>query len=150
MVTGKSINYINKFLAQKKMCALWFIYSFVIILIFVTFTITNRFNVHTSDAWQWLLQQIVPVLTLMVGVFVNSSHNNSDTRKIKKFYFRLAIFLSLGYLVLLTLTILSIPFAYKFTSMSAYDFLKRCTVYLIPFLGIATASLGIFFTKEEA
>ena len=150
MDSGKSIGYILKYTAQKRICTIWFIASFIIIILFVIFSITDRFGEQGGDAWQWILQQILPILTLIAGVFVNTSRRRIAERKVKKFYFKLAVWTSVGYFVLLAITILGMPFAYIYAELGGYDFLKQSSVYLIPVLAIVTTILGIFFTIEES
>jgi hypothetical protein len=147
MAPIKSVDNINMYVAQKRLCVLWFVLSFFMILLFVLFTVTNKFGTQTSDAWQWILQQILPVLTLITGVFVNTSRQSTGIKNIRKFYYRLCMLLSSGYFFFLIITILAIPFAYQYASKSGYDFLKTSSLYLLPLLAIVTASLGIFFTK---
>lgn len=147
--TAKPVTHIDKFSAQKKLSVLWFICSFAVILLFVVFTVTPRFENIVNDAWQWLLNQIIPVLTLFIGIFVKASSGKTKPVKVNIFYYRLTWYLSLGYFLLLFLTIFAIPLAFIYTNRGTLDFLKLSSAYLIPFLGLVTASLGMFFSARE-
>ncbi|MGM0409031.1 MAG: hypothetical protein ACQERU_13705 [Bacteroidota bacterium] len=139
----------NKFKAQRRIASLWFILSFFLILLFVLFTFTNRFDKNSEDAWQWLLQQLIPSLTLFIGVFVAASQEKLKDIKVSSFYFKLTYYLSIGYFFLMILTILAIPYAVLNLDKTVYEYLQSSSSYLIPVLGLVTASLGIFFSKEE-
>lgn len=149
MSRNKSLSFISKFDGQKKISNLWFLSSFLIILLFLAFTLTDRFGEQTKDAWQWILQQLIPSLTLIISVFFNSSKQDKNQKRIKLYYFRLTFYLSLGYFVLLFFTVFSLPVAIEFSKRSGYEFLQLSSVYLIPYLGVVMASMGMFFTKEE-
>jgi len=149
MARKKSTTLIDKYLAQKRISRLWLISSFIIILMFVIFSITSRFGNKEEDAWQWLLQQLIPILTLIISTFVNSSQTEETEKKVKLFHFKIAFYLSLGYFLLLIITIFSMPFAAKYSQISGYDLLKKSSLYLLPFLGLVTAALGMFFSKDE-
>ena len=147
--SNTSVGYINKFKAQRRIASLWFVLSFILILLFVLFTFTNRFDKNTGDAWQWLLQQLIPSLTLFIGVFVAASQEKLKDIKVRSFYFKLTYYLSIAYFFLLFLTILATPYAVLALEKTVYEYLQLSSTYLIPVLGLVTASLGIFFSKEE-
>ena len=146
--SNKGVKTRYKFEAQKKISTLWFILSFFLILLFVIFTFTNRFEENVGDAWQWLLQQLIPTLTLFIGVFVAASQEKLKNIKVNSFYFKLTYNLSIAYFFLLILTILAIPYAVLALEKTVYEYLQLSSTYLIPVLGLVTASIGIFFSKE--
>jgi Ni/Fe-hydrogenase subunit HybB-like protein len=143
------ITFYSKFKAQKRISTLWFILSFILILLFVIFTFTNRFEANTADAWQWLMQQLIPSLTLFIGVFVSASQEKLQEIKVRAFFYKLTFGLSIAYFFLLILTLLAIPYAVLALEKTVYEYLQLSSTYLIPVLGLVTASLGMFFSREE-
>lgn len=63
----------TKIAAQKRPTALWFISSALLAVLFIAFTVLNRFGPYDTEAWQWYSQNIVPTLTLIVGRFYAAS-----------------------------------------------------------------------------
>lgn len=150
MHSNNSVKVINKFEAQKKLSYLWFIASAFLILIFVLFSINGKFNSDNKDAWQWLLQQITPILSLITAAFLSDSRDISAPKKIKKHYFVLTFSSSIVYFFILIVTVFSLTWSMSINNISAYEHLHSSSVYLIPILGVVTALLGIFFAKEES
>ena len=147
--SNTSVGYINKFKAQRRIASIWFILSFILFLLFVLFTFTNRFDENSVDAWQWLLQQLIPSLTLFIGVFVATYQKKLEDVKVNSFYYKLTYYLPIGYFFLMILTILAIPYAVLNLNKTVYEYLQLSSTWLIPVLGLVTASLGIFFSMEE-
>ena len=141
---------ISKNIAQKKISLLWFISSGILFLIFVLYTAFNRFDGKEVDGWQWYSQNIIPSLTLMVSTYFSTKNETNDNGiEIDNFAYRLAFSISLVYFLILYLTILLAPVAFKVANLSIIDFLKKSQIYLIILQGIVTASLGLFFTKVK-
>ncbi|WP_208094627.1 hypothetical protein [Mucilaginibacter agri] len=138
----------NKWLAQRKLSVLWFANSGIIILLFVFFTIVNRFGSHNDTAWEWLTANIVPTLTLMIGTFANSDSRTNADVFIEKFYYRLALTVSAFYFLLMYLTILMAPIAFSLINISMVDLLTNSKIYFNVSQGVVTLVLGLFFTKK--
>jgi len=133
---------IDKVAAQKKLAVLWFILSGVLILLFIVFTITRRFDDKASKGWEWLSQNILPILTLMVATFsANVREPAAKSNTVDRFHFNLAYGISIFYLMILFLTIFSAPVAH----LSIIDLLEQSKLYLVILQSIVSFVLGLFF-----
>jgi len=138
----------NKFAAQKKLSVIWFINAGIIGFIFVVFCLTGKFGDKNSEGLQWYSQNIVPTLTLMIGTFTAMAGQSNVSQEIEKFYFNLSYWISVFYLLVLYLVILSGPFVFNNSETSFVDLLNSSKLYLNVFQGVVTFSLGLFFTKK--
>ncbi len=108
-----------------------------------------------QPAWGWMFQNLLPTLSLIVGVLgADATKPDSGTRTVDRFFFRIALGTSAIYLVTMMLTfILS---AVSFFQEGAGDIawkpleaMQNSTFYLGPLQGLTAAALGVFFTKQE-
>ena len=138
----------NKFDAQKRLALLWFINAGIIGVFFVLLTVSGKFGDRSKEGWEWFSQNIIPTLTLMIGTFSASMGQAVSTVKIDKFYFSLAYWISIFYLLILYLIIGISPFAFNLNQTSFIDLLNSSKIYLNIFQGVVTFSLGLFFVKK--
>lgn len=138
----------NKFDAQKRLAMLWFINAGIIGAFFVLLTVSGKFGDRSKEGWQWFSQNIIPTLTLMIGTFSASMGQAVSAVQIDKFYFSLAYWISIFYLLILYLIIGISPFAFNLNQTSFIDLLNSSKIYLNIFQGVVTFSLGLFFVKK--
>lgn len=132
--------------SQKKLATLWFIGAGILFLIVLFQTMLGRFGEQSGEAWGWLLPTIMPTLSLILSVLVVHAIGKSIERKtVDRFIFRLSFNLSAVYLVVVNLTILVSPF----TSSSPIELMRQTHLWLGPFQGLVSASIGVFFVKKE-
>ena len=83
---------------------------------------------------------------IFVGALVMDALGKGIKRKtVGRFVFRLSFSLSALYLFAVALTILLQPFA----SLSPLELMKQSNLWLGPFQGLVSASIGAFFVKRE-
>ncbi len=141
----------TKLAAQKRLTVLWFCGAAFLAVLFVLFTVLNRFGEHNTDAWQWYSQNIVPSLTLIVGSFyATAAQDEATAPQVDIFYYRLCFGISLFYLVALCLTVLVAPLAQHVAQLTMLDLLNSSKLYLTIFQGVVSYSLGVFFVKSSA
>ena len=141
----------TKITAQKRLTALWFISSALLAVLFIAFTVLNRFGPHDTEAWQWYSQNIVPTLTLIVGSFYAAATQEEATSPpVDIFYYRVCYYISLFYLLALFATVLAAPFAQNVAQLTMLDLLNNSKIYLTVFQGLVSCSLGVFFVKSIA
>ena len=141
----------TKLAAQKRLATLWFISSALLAVLFMAFTLVNRFGTHDAEAWQWFSQNIVPTLTLIVGSFYAAAGQDEATSPpVDGFYYRICFYTSLFYLLALLLTVLAAPLAQQVTELTLLDLLNNSRLYLTVFQGLVSYSLGVFFVKGGA
>ncbi len=135
--------------AQKKLALLWFSNAALLGILFILFTVFNRFDGKTSEGWGWYIQNIIPTLTLMLGAFYNINKRKSEANKpIDTFYYKLSYYISLFYLCILYLTVLLAPLAIRLVNGSFLNVLNESKIYLTIMQGLVSYSIGMFFTQK--
>jgi hypothetical protein len=148
-------------LAQKKLVKQWLIFSVIVFVIYLIQTLTGKFEGHVGEVWEWLIQNILPPLTLMIGVLISQLSAKPTMKEIDRFYFRMASGISLLLLILLLLSSVLVPFIHASQNsavlvteitpenqITIIDSFKYYNTFLIPIQGITTLVLGIFFAKS--
>lgn len=132
--------------SKRRLAVLWFSGSGIIFMIMLFQTIFGRYGANTNEAWGWFLPTIMPTLSLIIGVLVMDAFEKEfKTQTVDKFLFRISFILSSTYLFVVFITILMQPFA----SLPAIDLMKLSNLWLGPFQGLVSASLGAFFIQKE-
>lgn len=135
--------------ARWGLAILWFVWGGAIIAIVLGQTFSNKYLDRVQDVWKWFVPMIVPSLSLMLGVVGAAAVSTDSTTTCSRRYFRLAWWLSFGYLACLSATILVKPFARS----SAVDYYQASSFFLGPLQGLANAGIGFLFatlgTKQE-
>lgn len=128
---------------RKQLATLWFAGAGVLFFVVLLQTILGRYDGRVNDAWCWLLPTIMPTLSLIIGVLVSEALGKQTGKKVgDRFVYRLSFALSLSYLIVVALTIFMQPF-------SSLQLLNQSHLWLGPFQGLVTASLGAFFVRAE-
>lgn len=131
---------------KKKLGALWFISAGVLFLILLFQTFFGHYGDEVDDAWGWMLPTILPTLSLIVGVFVSDALGKGiHVVTVDKFLFILTLGLSATYLFAVFLTIVIQPIA----EIAPPDLMKQSHLWLGPFQGLVSASLGAFFNRKS-
>jgi hypothetical protein len=132
--------------ARWRLSILWFIWAFVIFAVVVLQSIFGRYGEQVQEAWSWFIPTVVPTLSLMIGVIGEAAmQNQKDVRSVKRNFFKLAFWISAGYLLILSLTILLQPFA----PVGAIELYVRSNYWLAPMQGIVAGALGLLFTSQQ-
>jgi hypothetical protein len=132
-------------LAKKKIATLWFSYALVLFLIIFFQSIMGKFEDKNQIAWGWFLSNVMPSLSLMLSIFLADVRNqNNDDTEIDRFYYRLTMGLSILYLTLLILILLMQPLIAK----PIITLMNESSIYLGPFQGLVSGSLGLFFIQK--
>jgi hypothetical protein len=131
---------------KKQIAILWFAGAGVVFFLVLFQTLFGHYGAKADDAWSWFLPTVMPTLSLIVGVLVSDAIGKQKRDKVvDRFFYRLSFILSLSYLILVAFTILMQPFS----SLYPLQFLKQSHLWLGPFQGLVTASLGAFFVRGE-
>lgn len=156
---SKTIDYTK---AQKKLIVLWCLVSAIVFIIYFVQTLTGKYLDNISEVWEWVLQFVIPPLTLMIGVLINQLSSESGNKVIDIFYFRVAFGFSGFFLLLLLLSAVLVPFMHhaqnsqvlvteitKENQITIIDAFNSYNNFLIPVQGLTTLALGLFFTKTK-
>lgn len=131
---------------KKRLALLWFTGAGFIFLLFLVQTIGGRYGDDPELAWGWLLPTLMPTLSLMVAVFVlDALGKEGSVKNVDRFIYRLAFGLSAAYISVVLITILAGPFS----EMGSSTLMTKSNLWLAPFQGLVSASLGAFFIRRE-
>lgn len=131
--------------SKRSLATLWFTGAGIIFFIMLLQTILGRYETNAEQAWGWFSTTILPTLSLIIGVLVRDTMGNEPRiQTVDRFLFRLSFSLSLAYLIVVLSTILMQPFS----TISIFELMKQSNLWLGPFQGLVTASLGAFFIQK--
>ena len=131
---------------KRRLATVWFLLAGVIFLLLVIQTVMGYYGQRATDAWGWFLPNVMPTLSLIVGVLVlDQMGGGVKTRTADAFLYRLALGLSLAYLLLILLSILVQPFA----PLPPLDLMQQSNLWLGPLQGLVAGTLGAFFIKAD-
>jgi hypothetical protein len=132
---------------KKKLAVLWSVAAVILILLLIIQTIMGHYEDKGTDAIAWLLPNILPTLSLIIGVLVADARGKDlNAQKVDRFFFHLAFSFSCVYLLLVLFSILAQPFA----AQGPLELLKLSNWWLGPIQGLVTSLLGVFFVKSDA
>jgi hypothetical protein len=131
---------------KARLATFWFVGSCTLFIVVLIQTIMGHYGDKIEDVWGWFLPTVMPTLSLVVGVLVADALGKGEkTDLVDRFLFRLTYSISLAYLLIVALTILSQPIA----PLTPLELLKTSHLWLGPLQGLVTASLGAFFIRGK-
>jgi hypothetical protein len=133
---------------RRKLATLWFVGAGVLFFLVLVQTLLGRYGDRANEAWGWALPTIMPTLSLIIGVLVADALTKGPraSQNVNAFLFRLTFSLSAVYLLVVVLTIAFQPFA----SLSPLELMRQANLWLGPFQGLVSASLGVFYVKQRS
>ena len=130
--------------ARRRLAVIWFAGAGALFLILFLQSVFGLYGDRLDEAWRWFLPNVLPTLTLMVSVFVAEVRSGEPaSRETDRFFYRLALTLSVAYLAVVALTLL-------LSRVSAYpplELLSLSNLWLGPLQGVAGGALGAFFVR---
>ena len=106
-----------------------------------------------QGVWGWLLPNVVPTLSLMLGVFAAASLREqveTDAMKVRSNFAKLAVALSLFHLLAVTAMICAYPFAGTLAGkpVRSMALFETSNLWLGPLQGLVAAVIGaLFFSR---
>ncbi len=141
---------IIKYKAQKKLTVVWFCSSALLLIYVILWQITGKETI--TDIASWLLQHLVPYLTLITTGFIvaYSQENKNDNAQIDIFFYRLSLLVSIFYIGFLLVILIMIPKdKFQHGMQYAKDSFEQNSKILPYFEAILGGVLGVFFTKKS-
>lgn len=132
--------------ARKRLALVWFVGAGVcfVVLLFISF-FANLGNL--ARLWEWFLPAIVPNLSLIIGVLVYTQRQQDTVEiRVDEFLYRLALGLSLLYVLLLVLPLVFFPA----TGKSLPELLDISSLWLAAVQGLVTGVMGAFFVRQDS
>jgi hypothetical protein len=103
---------------------------------------------RTADVWKWLFPTVLPTLTMILSVVASTALTPTPTASVRKSYYRIALLLSVFYLVLILYTILILPhYHYVADKLTA---LQNSNLYIGPIQGVVAGALGVLFVSKKS
>ena len=119
--------------ARNQLAIVWLGASAVLFLLLIGQTILGHFENRAQDVWSWALPTIMPTLTLVITVMgANALRMEGSNEVVNRWFLRLAVLLSIFYLLLVLFTLLIEPM----TSYQILDLLKLSQLWLGPLQGL--------------
>lgn len=129
---------------RKKLLWLWLGFTIGLALLVFVQTLTGKFEAIEGTAWTWFFVQLFPALVLLFAAVLL---NKNPSKVLLRATFRAVYLGALLYLILVTLSLVVLPFATVNWSISEY-FGKSYT-WLIPFqVVVLLAFITMYFRKE--
>jgi len=133
--------------ARNRLALVWLFTAGAIFLLLIVQTFLGHFEDKSQDVWSWVLPTLMPTLTLMVTVVgADALRAEATDMVVRKGFFRLALVMSVFYLLLVLATLLVEPL----TSIRLLDLLKISNLWLGPLQGLVTSALGLLFFSKRA
>jgi hypothetical protein len=143
--------------ARWKLGSIWFFGAGLIMILLIVQSLMGVYGDRVQGVWGWALPNIVPTLSLMIGVFAGAAlleHAESDTMKVRRPFVRLAMGLSIFHLLAVAATLLAQPWGPTISGdEDSYDVMMLFDVsnlWLGPLQGLVAAVLGVMFYSKTS
>lgn len=104
----------------------------------------GTYHEHSGDVWEWFLPTVVPTFSLMLGTLVGQARDSASGATVESFYYRLALWSSVAYLVLVIVLLLMYA-----QSPSPVAELKSTGKVVTSLYGLVGITLGTFFISKK-
>lgn len=130
---------------KNKLAIVWFLGSGFIILVVLFQTLFGRYADKSPLVWASIIPSLIPTLSLILGVLAADalSKKRPSKRMVDKNFFRISLYLSMSYLLILILPFFLMPFLIQ----TPLEIIKDSQLWLMPLQGLITGTLGAFFYK---
>ncbi|SMO80034.1 hypothetical protein [Gracilimonas mengyeensis] len=137
---------ISKRKAIHRLAAAWTIGFALLFGLLLLQTLMGAYGDRSEEAWNWLLPTIMPTMLLIYGVlFSDLSGGVFETESVKKFLYRLTLWLSVFYLLIVSLHII-IPSLFSFPRLGT---MSQSHIYMGPLQGLVGIAIGYFFGNKQ-
>ena len=141
---------------KKSLASLWGVAFVMFFFLMLYETQAGPLGDQQQPAWGWIFQNLLPTLSLIVGVLgADATKPRSARRTVDRFFFRIALGASAIYLatMMLTFVLSAVSFFHDGEGDSAWkplEAMQNSAIYLGPLQGLTAAALGVFFTKQDS
>lgn len=148
-------NYLPIERARNVLLRTWLIGTLILFLILIIQTLSGTFEI-TTDAgvanqaqkvWGWFIPLVFPTLALMFSVVgLSATSKQPIGTSFKKGFYRIVLFLSFLYLIIVALLILLWP---MFKYENPLDVFNLSNLFIGPFQGLLVAAIGYLFSNKQ-
>jgi hypothetical protein len=142
--------------ARWRLATVWFGGAGLIATILAVQSLFNVYGEKIPQVWGWALPNIVPTLSLMLGVCAGaavSEESESDSMRVRLPFFWLSLGLSCFHLLCVAAVILAGPMLPSRTPEQEFDPLHAfvlSNLWLGPLQGLVAAAVGALFFSKTA
>ena len=132
---------------RKRLSIVWFTLGGLLMLFLILKSLSGGFGEGVNDVWAWFLPTLMPTFSLIVGVLALDLGAGATKveKHVDRLLYRLALWLSVVYLVVVALPIFIAPLVQH----SNVDLMKMSHLWLGPLQGLVAGVVGAFFLKGE-
>lgn len=133
----------------------WFTGAALLAALLIFQSLSGVHEGRVEGVWGWALPNVMPTLSLMIGVFAAvalQEHVESDSMRVRRPFFRLALGLSIFHLLVVAATIVAQPFlgSIKGSEANPMTLFDMSNLWLGPLQGLVAAVIGaLFFSKTS-
>ena len=136
-------------LVRGRLALVWLIGSGVAVILIVFQSLLGRFGDAAQEAWGWLLPTIMPTLTMITTALGYTALEPLRANAVvRRDFFRLALWLSIIYLVLVVMTVLIGPIAAD-DGPGMIKLMHTSNLWLGPFQGLVASAIGVLFVTKQ-
>jgi cytochrome bd-type quinol oxidase subunit 2 len=136
---------INLSIAQNRLATVWLTGSAAIFALVLIQTVAGKYGGQTQRAWAWFLPTVVPTLSVILSAIAYTATKSSAEQSVEDRAYRLTLWLSVFYLVVVLSTLLLQPLS----DLRPLEFMATSNLWLGPLQGLVGIGLGTFFTSKE-
>ena len=132
--------------ARMQLSRLWFLWAFFLSTVLILQSILGHFTDQVKEVWSWYIPTIVPTLSLMIGVLGASAlGTEEESRIVRRGFFNITYWISAGYLLILTVTVILEPL----TPMKTIELYLTSNYWLSPFQSLSGTTIALLFTSQK-
>jgi hypothetical protein len=129
---------------RKKLLWLWLGFTSIIMILIILQTLAGKFDLIERMAWLWAFTHLLPILLLLLCAVLL---NKNPSKVLYQSTFQAVYYASLGYLILIILTIFALPYATL--NWSIEEYLRKSNLWLMPYQAVLLIAFGIMYFKKE-
>lgn len=131
---------------RNHLASLWLFAGVLVIGIVAVQSLLGKYGDQTQNAWEWLLPTIMPTLGMILSVLGYSALDPTASRfTVRMSFYRIALWLSVFYQLLVLLTILIQPVA----GADPLQLMHTSNLWLGPIQGVVASALGVLFVSSK-
>jgi hypothetical protein len=132
---------------KRRIALLWFLGAGLPFALLAAQTLMGHYGASASKVWGWYLGCVAPTLGLIVAVLgAEAIQRDPGTRPVDRFFYRVALALSMAYLAMLLLVILVEPLVQPAGGLP--QLIDESGQWLGALQGLVTASMGVFYVRK--
>lgn len=134
---------------RVRLARIWLIGGGLVLIILVIQSLLHVYGNLTQEAWGWFLPTMMPTSGMIITVLTYTALDPlASGSVVRRTFFPIALWLSIVYLVLVSLTILIQPFASR-TPEEAVSLMRTSNLWLGPVQGLVASALGVLFVSKQ-